>query len=78
MISVKVYRRMQFQHELIRKEYSMSQELEPITAVEPTMLKHLIIKLRWMGMEQDAQILRHHLFDIAPEECAGLWSLDTD
>lgn len=47
----------------------------PMAAVD---LKHLIIKLRWIGMEADAQRLHKLLDCIAPGECAALWPLDTD
>lgn len=47
----------------------------PLTVVD---LKHLIIKLRWIGMEVEAQRLHRLLGRIAPGECAALWPLDTD
>lgn len=44
----------------------------------PVDLKHLIIKLRRIGMEAEAQRLHCLLDRIAPGECAALWPLDTD
>jgi hypothetical protein len=44
----------------------------------PVDLKHLIIKLRWIGMEAEAQRLHRLLDRIAPGECAALWPRDTD
>ena len=47
----------------------------PTTVVD---LKHLIVKLRWIGLEGDALRLHHLLDRIAPGECADLWPIDTD
>ena len=47
----------------------------PTTVVD---LKHLIVKLRWIGLEGDALRLHHLLDRIAPGECAALWPIDTD
>ena len=41
-------------------------------------LRNLIVKLRWIGLEDDALRLHHRLKAIAPEECADLWVHDTD
>jgi hypothetical protein len=47
----------------------------PTTVVD---LKHLIVKLRWIGLEGDALRLHRLLDRIAPGECAALWPVDTD
>jgi hypothetical protein len=47
----------------------------PATVVD---LKHLIVKLRWIGLEGDALRLHRLLDRIAPGECAALWPIDTD
>jgi len=41
-------------------------------------LRRLILKLRWIGMEDEAASLYSHLVRIAPGEGAGLWPCDTD
>jgi hypothetical protein len=47
----------------------------PSTVVD---LKHLIVKLRWIGLEGDALRLHRLLDRIAPGECAALWPIGTD
>lgn len=44
----------------------------------PQGLKTLILKLRWAGLDQDADKLCHELEDIAPEDCAPLEPAETD
>jgi hypothetical protein len=56
----------------------MSAESAVVVPAAPVDLKHLIIKLRWMGMEGDALKLHRILASIAPGECAALWPMDTD
>jgi hypothetical protein len=41
-------------------------------------LKHLIIKLRWIGMEAEAEQLQRSLDHVAPGEAAALWPQSTD
>lgn len=41
-------------------------------------MKMLIVKLRWIGLENEAAQLQGRLRTIAPEECAGLWTHETD
>jgi hypothetical protein len=41
-------------------------------------LKSLIIKLRWIGLENEAEGLFSHLTRIAPREAASLWPGETD
>ncbi len=44
----------------------------------PVELKKLILKLRWIGLENDAILLHARLAELAPGECAGLWPRETD
>lgn len=44
----------------------------------PVDIKHLIIKLRWIGMENEAERLHRLLDRIAPGESAALWPQSTD
>ncbi|HEY0282118.1 MAG TPA: hypothetical protein VGC27_05805 [Rhizomicrobium sp.] len=48
---------------------------EPVT---PQDLKTLILKLRWAGLDQDADKLCHELEQIAPEDCIPLCPAETD
>jgi hypothetical protein len=41
-------------------------------------LKRLILKLRWAGMDQDADILCHELEHVAPEDCLPFGPAETD
>ncbi|MGA7673576.1 MAG: hypothetical protein WCA78_00850 [Rhizomicrobium sp.] len=41
-------------------------------------LKTLILKLRWAGLDQDADKLCHELEHIAPEDCIPLGPAETD
>jgi hypothetical protein len=41
-------------------------------------LKGLIAKLRWAGMDQDAEKLCHELETMAPTECVPVGPLETD
>jgi hypothetical protein len=41
-------------------------------------LKGLIAKLRWAGMDQDAEKLCHELGDLAPAACVPQGPLETD
>ena len=41
-------------------------------------LKGLIAKLRWAGMDQDAEKLCHELETVAPEDCVPPGPLETD
>lgn len=41
-------------------------------------LKGLIAKLRWAGLDQDADKLCHQLETVAPEDCAPVGPLETD
>ncbi len=40
----------------------------------PAELKKLILKLRWIGLEDEAA----RLASLAPGDCAGLWPRETD
>ena len=46
--------------------------------VTPQALKTLILKLRWAGLDQDADKLCHELEHIAPEDCIPLGPAETD
>jgi hypothetical protein len=46
--------------------------------VTPQGLKTLILKLRWAGLDQDADKLCHELENIAPEDCVPLGPVETD
>ena len=48
---------------------------QPVT---PQGLKTLILKLRWAGLDQDADKLCHELEHIAPEDCIPLGPAETD
>ena len=48
---------------------------QPVT---PQDLKTLILKLRWAGLDQDADELCHELEHIAPEDCIPLAPAETD
>jgi len=51
------------------------------TAVKPNRLeglKGLIAKLRWAGMDQDAEKLCHELETVAPADCVPPGPLETD
>jgi hypothetical protein len=48
---------------------------QPVT---PQDLKTLILKLRWAGLDQDADKLCHELEHIAPEDCIPLGPAETD
>ena len=48
---------------------------QPVT---PQDLKTLILKLRWAGLDQDADKLCHELEHIAPEDCVPLAPAETD
>jgi hypothetical protein len=48
---------------------------QPVT---PQALKTLILKLRWAGLDQDADKLCHELEHIAPEDCVLLGPAETD
>jgi hypothetical protein len=48
---------------------------QPVT---PQGLKTLILKLRWAGLDQDADELCHELEHIAPEDCIPLAPAETD
>ena len=37
-----------------------------------------ILKLRWIGLEAEAMRLARAFSEIAPEECAVLWNIETD
>lgn len=41
-------------------------------------LRTLILKLRWIGLEQEAMRLHDRLRRMAPDQCAGLWPMETD
>lgn len=41
-------------------------------------LKGLIAKLRWVGMDKDAEKLCHELERKAPADCVPPWPLETD
>ena len=41
-------------------------------------LRKLIIKLRWIGMESEAENLSHRLAEIAPQACAFGEPRETD
>jgi hypothetical protein len=41
-------------------------------------LRSLIIKLRWIGQEDEAEGLASRLARIAPQEAANLWPRETD
>ena len=41
-------------------------------------LKRLLVKLRWAGMEKDAEDLRHKLENISPEDCIAVGPAETD
>jgi hypothetical protein len=41
-------------------------------------LRALIIKLRWIGQEEEAEGLACRLSDAAPQEAAILWARETD
>lgn len=41
-------------------------------------LKGLIAKLRWAGMDQDAEKLCHELETRAPDECVPVGPMETD
>ena len=58
------------------REMSMERPIVvPTTVVD---LKHLIVKLRWIGLQGDA-LRFHRLLDLmASAECAALWPIDTD
>jgi hypothetical protein len=47
-------------------------------SVTPQDLKTLILKLRWAGLDQDADKLCHELEHIAPEDCVPLAPAETD
>ena len=44
----------------------------------PQDLKTLILKLRWAGLDQDADRLCHELETIAPEDCVPVAPAETD
>lgn len=46
--------------------------------VRPADLKKAILKLRWIGQENEALELQRLLARLAPEECGPFWPLDTD
>jgi hypothetical protein len=48
---------------------------QPVT---PQGLKRLIVKLRWAGMDKDAEELCHVLEGIAPEDCVPPGPAETD
>ncbi|MGC9954873.1 MAG: hypothetical protein ABSD21_11425 [Rhizomicrobium sp.] len=48
------------------------------TPVTPQGLKTLILKLRWAGLDQDADELCLELEHIAPEDCIPLGPAETD
>lgn len=50
-------------------------ELPPLP---PADLRHLVIKLRWMGLEDDAARLCRRLARLSPEAGVALWPMDTD
>jgi hypothetical protein len=41
-------------------------------------LKNLIAKLRWAGMDQDAEKLCHELETLAPADCVAPGPVETD
>jgi hypothetical protein len=44
----------------------------------PDSIKTLILKLRWIGLEDEAESLYSHLVRMAPGEGADLWPHETD
>jgi hypothetical protein len=45
----------------------------------PATIRTLILKLRWIGLEDEAENLYSHLVRMAPEEDGvGLWPHETD
>ena len=48
---------------------------QPVT---PQGIKTLILKLRWAGLDQDADELCHVLEHLAPEDCIPLGPTETD
>ena len=48
------------------------------TASEAHELRKLIVKLRWIGMESEAENIRHRLAEIAPQACAFGEPRETD
>ncbi len=44
----------------------------------PAEFKKLILKLRWIGLEDEAICLHARLARLAPGECAALWPRETD
>jgi hypothetical protein len=47
-------------------------------ADKPEDLKGLIAKLRWAGMDQDAEKLCHELETMAPADCVPPGPMETD
>jgi hypothetical protein len=41
-------------------------------------LRKLVLKLRWIGMESEAEILSNHLAKTAPADCVFVAPCDTD
>ena len=41
-------------------------------------LRRMIVKLRWMGMDMEADTLCHQLENVSPEECAPTCPQETD
>ena len=41
-------------------------------------IKKMIVKLRWIGMEDEAELMSAELLRVAPAECLLLGPLDTD
>lgn len=45
---------------------------------DPDELRKLVLKLRWIGMESEAEILCDHLARTAPADCVLIAPCDTD
>ena len=48
------------------------------TASEPGEMRKLILKLRWIGMEEEADRLSESLARLAPADCPVMGPRDTD
>lgn len=53
-------------------------EIRSRPPIEPSEIKLLILKMRWVGMEDEAERLGHILASIAPAERAPIGPLETD